>query len=238
VPSAVAPSVEVQLHYGRGWLSAETALERVVNRNDANGYYGALGLKPDATRDQIKAAYRTLAKQLYPFLDENHEAVFIYITNIVKVLLDPDKKRVYDRVSGPGAIYLGNIEREVLARQGLLFEEHVIPIVASPEPPTHWNCVTTFGHLPGPETDVWSELCRQVSPAVGYRGKIRAGVVEGGQFWPCEPTSPWGILTAGSLTFVIFQRGVEPNRLHALCAMIDQQKHLQKQIPHQERQWQ
>ena len=48
---------EFEFHPGRGWLTSETALVRRINRNDANGYYRSLGLNPDATRDEIKAAY-------------------------------------------------------------------------------------------------------------------------------------------------------------------------------------
>lgn len=215
---------EVELHLGRGWLTSENALVRHVNRNDANGYYKTLGLLPNATKDEIKIAYRKLVKRLHPDLGGNEE-LFRFVAEIASVLLDSETKRVYDSV-GNNAIYIGDMEREELARVGV----HVDGPVRKDGPihQLHWACLTTSGFPLGKETDAWIELCREVSPAVGYRGKIRAGVIEGGRYWPCDPSLSWGILTAGFYTFAIFQRGVEPNRLHALCAMIDWQKHLLK----------
>jgi hypothetical protein len=228
----VASPVELQLHLGRGWLTAETALERVVNHNDANGYYHALGLGPDASVGEIKSAFRSQVKKLNLLLAEDKET-FRFLVQIAKVLLNPKKKKDYDSVRDRGAIYLGDMERETLARNGFMSETHVKPIGHEPViQQRHWACATTADFLPGDDTDAWAEWCREVSPAVGYRGTIMVGVIEGGPFWPCNQSFPWGILTAGSHTFVIFQRGVEPNRLHALCAMIDWQKHLLNQIPH------
>jgi hypothetical protein len=139
--------------------------------------------------------------------------------------LDPESKRDYDSV-GDDAIYLGNMEREELARVGLLKTRQE---ESDGEEQEHWTCVTTPGFLPGEDTDAWVDLCWQVAPAVGYRGKIRVAVLEGGRHWPGDPSSQWDILLAGSYTFAAFQRGVEPNRLHALSAMIKRQSHLQKQ---------
>jgi hypothetical protein len=235
-PLANAGSVHVvtkfEFHPGRGWLTAETALVQHVNRNDANGYYKTLGLPPDATREEIKAAYRRLAKRLHPDRGGDEE-LFRFVADIASTLLDPKTKSLYDSV-GSDSIFLGTMEQEELARSGLSAKENgnvEQKTTIHKEPQTqHWACLITPGLSPGQDTDAWAILCREVSPAVGYRGKIRVGVVEGGQFWPCDPTRSWGILAAGSHTFVIFQRGVEPNRLIALCAMIDWQKHLLNQI--------
>lgn len=215
---------EFELHIGRGWLSSENALEKLVNRNDANGYYKALGLLPNATRVEIKAAFRKLVKILHPDLGGNEE-LYRYIVEIAQTLLDPESKRNYDSVSG--AIYLGAMEREELARAGIVFNEketpnHVDAVVQK----QHWACLTTSGSRPGDDTDAWINFCRQVSPAVGYRGKVMVGVIESSQHWLGNPAIPWGILATDHQTFVVFQRGVEPNRLHALCAMIDWQKYL------------
>lgn len=217
---------EYELHTGRGWLTSETALVRRVNQNDANGYYKALGLKPDATKEEIKAAYRKLIKRIHPDCGGDEE-LYRFVVEIANVLLDPGAKADYDSVDG-FSIYLGNMEREELARVGVRIdgqarEDEVACRLC-------WACLTDLGHQPGDDTDAWVDLCRQVSPAVGYRGKIRVGVLEGGRYWPCDPSSPWGILSTGSYTFVVFQRGVEPIRLHALCAMIGLQKHMLNQI--------
>lgn len=217
---------EFELHSGRGWLTSETALvKRRANSNDANGYYKALGLSPDATRDEIKSAYRRLAKKLHPDCGGDEE-LFRFVSDIASVLLNPESKSSYDSVDD-SAVYLGSIEREELARAGML-KPLVDRIVRDNEAARklHWTCLTTPGFLPGRDTDEWIELCREVSPAVGYRGRIQVAVLEGGWHWPCDPSRFWGVLSAGSYAFVVFQRGIEPNRLIALCAMHQWQRFL------------
>lgn len=219
------PEDRYQIHMGKGWYTSEDGLVKFVNRNDANGYYKAFSLSPDATRDEIKAAYRRLVKTLHPDRDGDEE-MFRFVAEIANVLLNEDTKTVYDSVSGNDAIYLGNMEREELSRAGFLRKQREESLSGEP----HWACLTTYGFPPGKDTDEWIDLCWEASRAVGYRGKIRVGVLEGGQYWPGDPTIPWGILNTGQYVFVVFQRGVEPNRLHALCAMIDWQSYLLKQI--------
>lgn len=218
----------VELHLGRGWLSAERALVRRVNRNDANGYYKALGLSPDATREEIKAAYYKLIKTLHPDRGGDEE-LFRFVSDIARILLNPKTKIEYDSVEN-GFIYLGDMEREELARNGVVLDEEKQHQKEVRHADYHWTCLTSFGLSPGKDIDEWIDLCWQVSPAVGYRGKIRVGMVEGGSHSPLAPNCQWGVLVFDGFPFVVFQTGIEPNRLHALCAMIELQKHLMYQI--------
>jgi hypothetical protein len=197
---------------------------KFVNENDANGYYKALSLSPDATREEIKAAYRKLVKTLHPDRGGDEE-LFRFVVDIANVLLDDESKTAYDSISGRNTIYLGDMEREELSRAGLLKESDL----EEPSEDLYWTCLTTFGFSAGRDTDEWIGLCWEVSQAVGYRGKLRVGVLEDGPLWPGDPSTPWGILDTDEHSFVVFQRGVEPNRLYALCAMIDWQSHLLKQ---------
>src|SRR5689334_13338013 len=185
---------EFELHMGRGWLTSEDGLVKRVNRNDANGYYKALGLSPDATNEEIKAAYRKLVKRLHP---DNYgdEELFRFIVDIADVLLDPESKSHYDSV-GEGFIYLGNMEREELARNGLLSKGDQNKHRFSRG---NWACLTSFGYPPGEDTDAWVDLCWQGARAIGYRGKIRVGVFER-RDWPCDPSLPWGLLDTGFYT--------------------------------------
>ncbi len=61
-------------------------------------HYAVLGVPPDANEQEIKEAYRRLAKQYHP--DVNREpgaqAHFIEITQAYEVLIDPAKRRDYD----------------------------------------------------------------------------------------------------------------------------------------------
>ena len=62
-------------------------------------YYKSLGLSPTATQDEIKKAYRTLAKQYHPDVNpgnEKAEQMFETIAEAYSILSDETKKAEYD----------------------------------------------------------------------------------------------------------------------------------------------
>ncbi len=61
--------------------------------------YALLGLKPGASSQQIKHAYRVLAKRYHPDTapDEQDAAKFIAISAAYEVLSDPEQRKDYDR---------------------------------------------------------------------------------------------------------------------------------------------
>jgi DnaJ-class molecular chaperone len=62
--------------------------------------YEVLGVKPTATADEIRTAYRKLAKELHPDLNPGKpaaEARFKAVSAAYDILSDPDKKARYDR---------------------------------------------------------------------------------------------------------------------------------------------
>jgi curved DNA-binding protein len=66
-------------------------------------YYDVLGVARAATEDDIKKAYRTLARKLHPDLnpeDKTAEEKFKELNEAYTVLSDPDKRRRYDQL-GP-----------------------------------------------------------------------------------------------------------------------------------------
>ena len=69
-------------------------------------YYKALGVSKSATADEIKKAYRKLARQYHPDRnpdDKRAEERFKEVSEAHDVLSDPEKRKQYDRGTGPFA---------------------------------------------------------------------------------------------------------------------------------------
>jgi molecular chaperone DnaJ len=68
-------------------------------------YYDVLGVQKGASQDEIKKAFRRLARQYHPDVNKEPgaEALFKEIGEAYEVLSDPDKRAMYDRFghSGP-----------------------------------------------------------------------------------------------------------------------------------------
>jgi len=71
----------------------------------ANDYYGVLGIRRDADQDEIKKAYRRLARELHPDVnpDPQTQERFKEITQAYEVLSDPEKRQMYDLGADPFA---------------------------------------------------------------------------------------------------------------------------------------
>jgi molecular chaperone DnaJ len=71
---------------------------------DRPDYYKILGVGKNASDDEIKKAYRKLARQYHPDRnsgDKKAEERFKEISQAHDVLSDPDKRKAYDRGTGP-----------------------------------------------------------------------------------------------------------------------------------------
>ncbi|MEV5709200.1 molecular chaperone DnaJ [Actinoallomurus sp. NPDC052274] len=71
----------------------------------ANDYYATLGVRRDASADEIKKAYRRLARELHPDVnpDPATQERFKEITQAYEVLSDPKKREMYDLGADPFA---------------------------------------------------------------------------------------------------------------------------------------
>ena len=86
---------------------------------DKKDYYGTLGVKKGATADEIRKAFRKLARKYHPDVnpDKAAEEKFKAISEANDVLSDPKKRKVYDQLG----FYSDNIDpaaAEAYARAG------------------------------------------------------------------------------------------------------------------------
>lgn len=65
-------------------------------------YYDVLGVSPDAGADEIKRAYRQLARRYHPDISNDERgAAFLELARAYEVLRDPARRRSYDAAHAP-----------------------------------------------------------------------------------------------------------------------------------------
>lgn len=72
---------------------------------EKHDYYEVLGIGRDAREDEIKKAYRNLAKKYHPDVNKapDAEEKFKELSEAYEILIDPDKRANYDRFGYAGA---------------------------------------------------------------------------------------------------------------------------------------
>jgi len=70
---------------------------------DPRGYYKCLGISASASQEEIKLAYRNLAKRCHPDLNKGQDttAIFQAVNEAYSVLSDPFQRRNYDQSGSP-----------------------------------------------------------------------------------------------------------------------------------------
>lgn len=57
--------------------------------------YEVLGIPPCSTEDEIKQAFRDLARKLHPDLNPGREEEMVAVNDAYKLLIDPKERRAY-----------------------------------------------------------------------------------------------------------------------------------------------
>ena len=63
-------------------------------------YYGILGLKFDATQEEIKKAFRKATVKFHPDVNKNGAEIFMKIKEAYEVLSDENERKNYDFIKG------------------------------------------------------------------------------------------------------------------------------------------
>ena len=77
-----------------------------MSMTDKRDYYEVLGVSRTAEPDEIKRAYRRLARRYHPGInpgDRTAEALFHRISEAYETLVDPARRQQYDSAGGPAA---------------------------------------------------------------------------------------------------------------------------------------
>src|SRR5919198_6415796 len=116
-------------------------------------YYQILGVKRDAKPDEIKKAYRRLARKYHPDVnpgDKSAEDRFKQMSEAFDVLSDPKKRAVYDRFGQ----YSDNLA-DAAARGGATYTTHGAPFDFSG---FDWGSTTTGGGAGSSFRDIFADL--------------------------------------------------------------------------------
>jgi molecular chaperone DnaJ len=173
-------------------------------------YYDVLGVAPGAGADEIKRAYRQLARRYHPDISgDERGAAFLEVSRAYEVLRDPQRRRAYDvrPASGTRAEWMADevaidfpSVSSVLDRmrdsffRGERETSLAAEIILTPQEAFHGTMVPL--HIPlrrtcprcGGRGEVWAEWCAacggagEIAAVERVRLRLPPGVREGARF--------------------------------------------------------
>lgn len=173
-------------------------------------YYDVLGVAPNAGAEEIKRAYRQLARRYHPDISgDDRAAAFLEVSRAYEVLRDRQRRRSYDArlAAAPRADWLGDevaidfpSVSSVLDRMRDSFFGGTLPsslsaeIILTPQE-AFWGALVPV-HVPlrgtcprcGGRGEVWSDWCAtcggdgEIAVSHEMRLRVPAGVREGACF--------------------------------------------------------
>lgn len=169
------PSRPRRFRRGVGYPSCNRELApRKRNRNDPNGYYALLGLRTDATEQDVKTRCRDLMKIFHPDGRAPDREHFERIQEIYAVLTDPVEKARYDNTP-EGGLYVDSLVkdslREAAEKTGRPVEDFLVGDAPEGSGWSFWY----EGQERDDDLDValaWYEVLVRVAADSGYRGRI------------------------------------------------------------------
>ena len=206
---------------GRAGVGGQLVPEYAVMRD----YYDVLGVAPDAGADEIKRAYRQLARRYHPDISgDDRAAAFLEVARAYEVLADPMRRRTYDSV----------LRRERPARVDWLADEIAIdfPSVSSvldgmrhsffgfsDMPPAHLEAEVELS----PHEAFWGALVplqiplRATCASCGGRGEVWdewcvvcGGAGEVAAEYPLRLRVPAGVRSGSRIQFSVTPSGMVP----------------------------
>lgn len=158
---------------------------RAPNAADPHGYYAEIGVRPDASEDEIRSAVRRWYFELHPDTGTQPDADALQrINGISEVLLDPMARERYNRTP-PGARMMDRVYRDELIGNDILnmLTEEEVSQAMRPQRPVS---ATTFDYLAvdhqeddSERADRWYRQLVSVAPFVGYRRVIKVLLHDG-----------------------------------------------------------
>jgi molecular chaperone DnaJ len=174
-------------------------------------YYEVLGVSPDAGADEIKRAYRQLARRYHPDISgDDRGAAFLEVSRAYEVLRDTSRRRSYDTTVQGGrgrpdwladevAIDFPSVASVLDQMRQAFFGEAPVASVSADlilSPQEAFNGVSVPLDVPlrrtcprcGGRGEVWEEWCAtcvgdgEVATTHEVRLRIPAGVREGARF--------------------------------------------------------